>query len=84
METVFKIFSSTKPVHLPLLVTKKYLSAASLLFFINLVYPCGSLLTFIDVSADVIDCSGYSHKPVSERVPLSANSLPSSYASSAI
>ena len=35
METVFKIFSSTKPVHLPLFATKKYLSAESFLFFIN-------------------------------------------------
>jgi len=31
-ETVFKIFSSTKPVHLPLFVIKKYLSDASFLF----------------------------------------------------
>merc|ERR1711991_169223 len=36
-ETVFKIFSATKPVHLPLFVTKKYLSDASFLFFINLL-----------------------------------------------
>jgi len=37
METVFKIFSSIKPVHLPLFVTKKYLSDASFLFFISLL-----------------------------------------------
>ena len=36
METVFKIFSSINQVHLPFLVTKKYLSDASFLFFINL------------------------------------------------